>query len=1067
MAFPGTKTIPSANFLSLCNNSDLPCAYAFRCKGGLTFAGRNAENDGVTRLSVLCCLRSCALALGISLVGLLPLPAQTTNPSPPSFVARNWGVKDGLPQNTVTDMAQTRDGYLWFGTLAGLARFDGVRFKVFGLAEGLPNVQVRSLFEDAAGDLWIGTIGGGVSRWHAGRIESVRGEGATGDENVAAIAADARGRLWIGTSEGLLFWEKGKLFRDESLGKVGRELVRTLLHDRSGVMWISSTLGLFAFQDGKLVPAVGPAPDTTFQPYCLLEDRAGNLWASIGNGKVLCRQDGVWHRYDQTQGLPFAYVTSMAEDAAGTVWAGSLDAGLYYFNSGRFHKLPAFSGPADSAIRSLLPDREGNLWVGHRTTGFNRLAARKLVTLGTEQGLTNDYVRAVAEAADGQLWVGTTGGGIYREFGGLLVWFTNVTFNFSYPHVETVLAARDGSIWWGGAASLFRWKDGRAIEAYTRGNIASIPEAMVPEWMMNAAVTALLEDKADGLWVGTSLGKVIHLGRDEMRVQTNRLGRSAITSFVQEPDGTLWVGSLAGGLSRLRDGMVTTFTAAEGLASSHVRVLHRSADGVLWIGTGGGGLVRFEAGRFQSIGARHGLGDDTVSQILEDDQGDLWLGCNRGIFRVRRKELDELFLGLRRFVHPQAFGLNDGMLSEECTGGSSPAAGKLKSGKLAFATVKGVVLIDPKLQKFESRAPTVLLEEVRVDGNVLPLERVTADESSEAALAVTIPAGRRECEFYYTGLSFKAPERVRFRFQLTDLDKDWVEADTRRVAYYNPLRPGRYVFRVTACNADGVWSERPVALAVTVLPHFWETRWFRLLVVGAVVGTLALSVFWVVRRRYKRRLAALETQHAIERERLRISQDMHDQIGGILTRVSILSDVGQSENDGSPARSQFERIGTQVRSAVQGLDEIVWATNPKNDNLPHFADYVGRFADECFENTGVRCWQEMPNDLPNLPLRADVRHNVFLALKEAFHNVLKHSGATEVWLRLTLADGRVTVAIEDNGRGFAPEQVPPGGNGLDNMRSRLADGGGHTTLTSSPGKGTQVRFTFALAAERG
>lgn len=897
----------------------------------------------------------------------------------------------------------------------------------------------------------------------AGRIESVRGEGASGDENVAAFAADSRGRLWIGTTEGLLFWENGKLSRDESFGKLGHDMIRALMKDRAGIMWISSAQGMFSFENGKLVPAIGPAPDTTFQPYCLLEDRAGNLWASIGNGKVLCRQSGEWRCYDQSMGLPFAYITSLAEDAKGTVWAGSLDAGLYYFHADRFYRVPELSGLSDNAIRSLLPDREGDLWVGYRTTGFDRLAPRKLITLGSRQGLTNDYVRSVAEAADAQLWVGTTGGGIYREYDGELRLLTNVPYNSGYPFVETVLAARDGSVWWGGTASLFRWKDGRTIEGYTRGNIPSIEGALVPEWMLNAAVTSLLEDKTDGLWIGTSLGKVIRLAGREMHVQTNRLGRGAITCFAQEPDGTLWVGSMAGGLSRMRNGAVTTFTSTDGLASSHVRALHRSADGTLWIGTGGAGLVRFEAGRFQKIGSRQGLGDDTVSQVLEDDQGNLWLGCNRGIFCVRRKELDEVASGLRSFVHPQVFGLNAGMLSEECSGGSSPAACRLKSGKLAFSTVKGVVLIDPKLQEFESSPPTVLLDEVRADGENLPLESIATDDPSEAALAVVIPPGRRLCEFHYTGLSFKAPERVRFRYQLSDIEEGWVEADTRRVAFYNPLRPGHYTFRVTACNADGVWSDQPVTMSVSVLPHFWETRWFRLLASGAAVGTLAATAFWIARRRYKRRLEKLEMQHAIERERLRISQDMHDQIGGILTRVSILSDVGQSENETPATRGQFERIGSQVRTAVQGLDEIVWATNPKNDNLPRFADYVGRFADECFENTGVRCWQEMPNVLPNLPLRADLRHNVFLAIKEAFHNVLKHSGSKEVWLRLFLEDSKVIVEIEDHGRGFVPEQVTPRGNGLENMRSRLAEGGGQAMIHSAPGHGTKVQFYFTVA----
>jgi signal transduction histidine kinase len=245
----------------------------------------------------------------------------------------------------------------------------------------------------------------------------------------------------------------------------------------------------------------------------------------------------------------------------------------------------------------------------------------------------------------------------------------------------------------------------------------------------------------------------------------------------------------------------------------------------------------------------------------------------------------------------------------------------------------------------------------------------------------------------------------------------------------------------------------------------WETGWFRAGVALLLVGALAGSGLALARSRYKRRLALLETQHAIERERLRISQDMHDHIGGLLTRVSILSDVGESDAGREGAtRGQFEKIGRQVRSAVQALDEIVWVTNPKNDNLRRFADYVGRFADEFFEGSPVRCWQEMPTDLPNLPLRADLRHNVFLAVKEALNNVLKHSGATEIWLRLSLDGATVRLGIEDNGIGFRPDQVAEGGNGLDNMRTRLIESGGCAEFISAPGQGAKIYLSFPLAA---
>jgi len=254
-------------------------------------------------------------------------------------------------------------------------------------------------------------------------------------------------------------------------------------------------------------------------------------------------------------------------------------------------------------------------------------------------------------------------------------------------------------------------------------------------------------------------------------------------------------------------------------------------------------------------------------------------------------------------------------------------------------------------------------------------------------------------------------------------------------------------------------------LAVTVLPHLWETRWF-LLGAGAILLAATIGLAWLtVRHRYKRRLVRVEMQHAVERERLRISQDMHDDIGGILTRVSIMSDVGESAVDGDDtARGQFQTIGKQVRLAVQSLDEIVWATNPKNDNLRRFADYVGRFADEFFENTAVRCWQEIPTDLPEHPLRADIRHDVFLAMKEAFNNVLKHSAATELWLRLTVEERVVRLAIDDNGRGFRPEAVLNNGSGLNNMQARLAEYGGRAEILSAPLQGTKIRFTFPLSA---
>jgi signal transduction histidine kinase len=363
----------------------------------------------------------------------------------------------------------------------------------------------------------------------------------------------------------------------------------------------------------------------------------------------------------------------------------------------------------------------------------------------------------------------------------------------------------------------------------------------------------------------------------------------------------------------------------------------------------------------------------------------------------------------------------------------------------------------------------VLLEEMLVNGRSQALTtdgNGTTNQPSQPRLV--IPPGNHDLELHYTAIELSAPEKIGFRYKLEGLDSaesGWTEALARRTVYYQHLPPGEFTFHVQACNPAGVWSEEETLLAVTALPFFWETTWFRATTTLALLALFAGLLGWAVRRRYRLRLARLQTLNAIERERLRISKDMHDHVGGMLTQVSQLSEMGLNEaGDKALVKNRFERIGSRIRVAVQALDEIVWATNPKNDNLASFTEYVSRFSDEFFEYTNIRCWQEVPTTLPALPLRTDVRHNVFLAVREALNNALKHAKCTEVWLRMAFEQGQVTVEIEDNGCGFTVGQMTAGGNGLENMRARLAEEGGTTVVTSAPGKGTCVRFIFPVVS---
>ncbi len=991
------------------------------------------------------------------------LPAQGVDSSElgQTPIIHSWGTEAGLPQNTVTAIVQDRDGYMWLGTRDGLARFDGVQFKVFGLEKGLPSVDISCLFEDHQGILWIGTYGAGLCRMRQGQIEIMADPGRhPGSDTITCLAEDATGQLWVGTSGGLRFCRAGKMVDAPAFTNLLHSPIHSLLRSRDGkTMWIASvSYGLMRESEGRLKSCPGPAGHEKVVGRCLFEDHLGRLWVGIGNGAVLCRDNDQWRIFDETNGLPFAYVTSITEDAGGTIWAGSLDAGLYRFDGARFNPIQRADGLSAEDIRSLYCDHEDNLWVGTRTGGLNRLSKRHLLVVGSAQGLTNDFTRSVAQTTNGTLWVGTVGGSLY--YGGLSGFqpFRPEPVGaqiYYYANVDPVLTAPDGSLWWGGNGALLAWKDNQ-LTCYTNES-----------WIQNVSVTALQNDRHGGIWIGTSGGQLVHLQQGHFHEFPKQLTRAAITSLAVQPDGSLWVGAAAGGVKRVREGTNTVLAIASELASTAISTLHLDGDGTLWIGTAGGGLSCWQNGKITNFTPKEGLAARTVSQIVEDDHGFLWLGCNSGIYKVSKRDLTNCASGNLPFVHSRSFGITDGMLASECSGGFCPAGLKTKSGLICISTVRGLVFIDPSEPGHTNTPPKVLLEELRVNEEPQTLASDGRDANSESTTRRLIMApGKRDLAIDYTAVEFSAPEKIGFRYKLEGQDNgtNWSEPTAQRT-FKQHIPPGDYVFHVQACNADGVWSTEDTTLAITARPFAWETTWFHVTTILTLSGLMAGMLWWILRRRYRFRLNRLQTLNAIERERLRISKDMHDHVGGMLTQMSQLSDLGLNEAENQAlVKHRFERIGDRSRVAVQALDEIVWATNPLNDNLASFAEYVSRFCDEFFEYTNIRCWQEVPTTFPSLPLRADVRHNVFLAVREAFNNALKHSKCTEVWLRMKLDHGQVTLEIEDNGCGFVPGQAAAGGNGLGNMQARLVEDNGRTVVISAPGKGTRIRFVFPVTS---
>lgn len=1001
-------------------------------------------------------------------------------PGAQALTFRSWQREEGLPQNSVQALAQTRDGYLWIGSDDGVTRFDGVRFVPFGLREGLRSGSVRTLLEDGKHSLWIGTSGSGLTRWQNGAFTTFTTKDGLPSDSITALAEDPQGHLWVGTDAGLAVEQEGRFSPPGNGAAFTGKPITALFRDAKGTMWVGATgAGVFQFANGKFAPLADITVEGLMQdPHCVLVDKSGRIWVGAGDDFLLCRDGDQWRRYRIPRHLARPYVNTLAEEPDGTVWAGSVSEGLFQFKAGKLLPIDARSGLSDNAVQALLVDREGNLWVG-TAGGLNRLRRSNLTVFGQNEGLGYGPVQGLAEVSPGVIWAGKPSDGLYRWQGRNFSRLSDADVSLRYPESITLLEARDGSCWVGGGRGFWQFKDPKAA----RGEIEIAALA-------GLNVLCLAEDRDGGIWAGTREGGVWRQVQGNWLVQTNYSPGRPVTAIAQDKNGAMWIGTDGGGLYRIKDNDRSHFGKGGRLLSDEIRTLHVDAAGVLWIGTVGGGLTWMHDGELSTLTTKEGLPDNTVSQILEDGSGRLWLGSNRGIACVSKRDLADFAAGKSPAVYPSVYGRAEGMPSEECTGGFNPAGLKTKSGSLWFPTLKGIVAIDPRPQISDTPPPAVVLEETLVDGvsaNILSATQQLAQGANGAALSshtpsnspalgthppeaatagtLRIPPGKHRLEFHYTGISFSAPERVRFRYRLEGLDSDWVDGAAGRTAIYSYVPPGQYHFRVMACSSGGNWNEAGASLLLIVLPHYWQD--WRFIVVAslsllALVGGIARLL---EKRKHQRRLKELEQERAIERERARIAQDLHDDLGSSLTRISLLSDLARADKD-HPRQVEVhaQKISQSAGQTVRALEEIVWALRPGSDSLQSLVDYIAHFANELFEGNRARCRLDLPHDLPARSLPPEMRHNIFLVVKEALTNALKHAGAREVRVQAKTMGNRLIILVQDDGRGFvAPEEDGSGRrHGLGNMRRRAEAMGGTLTVESSASGGTTIKLAVNL-----
>lgn len=963
------------------------------------------------------------------------------------YVHDAWTDRDGLPQSYVQTILQTRDGYLWIGTQEGLVRYDGQRFTVFDERNtpGLPVSSVLAMAEGADGTLWLALDGtlATLRRGHfefnvlptepgvLGRVPRVLAFDAAGNlwvgrdgelcrlqpaprvcypakdglpsDRIMALASAGEEALWVATDEGLARWSRGR-FSPAAISGLPPGGVTALAAAADGALWIGTRAGLYRSRDGR---AEGPLHGISSEVWSLLVDRAGRLWVGTNGAGVFRVGDGRADQFSSRQGLSHDFVDAVYEDREGSVWVGTRGGGLDRLSDGKVTPYGPPEGLRGEITFSVRGDAAGNVWVG-TDSGLNRIAANGEVTsYGTEDGLTSTFVASLAtDRAGDELWVGTHGGGLHRRHDGRLAPYRPVEGSTAQA-IWSLLPSRRGGLWIGSLEGLQRLQDGR-LASYPGGRERS-----------GDAVQSLLESRSGDLWVGTMAG--LYRIRDDRREDSPVPGTVAVTALHEDATGTLWVGTYDNGLNRLRDGSHHRFVPREGL-------------------------------------------DDTAYTILEDDAGHLWMSNNRGIYRVAKRELDEVAAGKRQRVQPLVLGIADGMRSGECNAGGA-SGWKGRDGRLWFATMRGAVVVDPRRLAGNSVPPLLAIESVLA--NQRPVD-LTAHRR--------LPPGVRRLEVRYTALSFRNADRVRFKHKLEGFDSDWVDAAAHRAVTYTNLAPGRYRFQVIACNGDGVWNREGAAVSFELAPPFYRAAWFLALCVLGVVGLGAggyqLRFRYLLRR--NRKLESLiverteELQEAVREaavleERNRIAQDLHDSLAQGLAGVVIQLEATRGWASDAPAPLQ-ERLREASRTAKDCLEETRRSVQALHPPLLEGADLPQALAKLVQQLSAGEVEVELALLGTVTPIPKPIEIQLLRIAQEAIANALRHAAPSHIRVSLRFAAATIELLVEDDGRGMAaPSSTENGtspGMGLAGMRRRAHRLGGELSVESHPGRGTTVRLSI-------
>jgi ligand-binding sensor domain-containing protein len=1048
------------------------------------------------------------VALMSLLSGAPPLHALNPTLALRQYGQQLWQTDNGLPQNTVHAIRQTKDGYLWLSTDGGLVRFDGIDFTLFD-KRSTPELRsnlIGALTETADGTLWAATADGLVRRdvrRSQGGLEILGVADGLPPGPIAGVIPAGSASLWVLTPEGVAFGS-GRHFspvRGLDAPLTGRDLSPIAAGAADGSLWVATARNVVQLRDGHLITTLPGSADLlavaqdgslwltregalfhyqhsalTSVPFdvapvshltgsfagssarggfigtdhsirALCPGARGTLYVATSSALGILSSSGTFTWKTAADGLPPSHILRLFEDRQGALWV-STEGAVARYAQGRFETLHARSGAA--AVEAFYEDREGNLWLGTEAAGLLELREQRFTTLTTADGLPGDVIRTVLAGKDG-IWAGTDGNGLAHLRGS--AWQTVTTQQgLASNTILSLAAGRDGSLAVGTPDGLDTLANGHASPA---SHSDTLPDDFV---------RSLLYDPADNaLWIGTRRGLARQTANGlTLWDRSNGLGSDLVGALALDRlhPGALWIGTL-GGLSHLEKDHISTITTRDGLSSDVITALYQDPSGslssALWIGTNGGGLNLLSNGHVTTFpSASTGL-PEVIHDIVEDGRGNLWLGAATGIFRVPRQQLEDFANHTITHLDVSAYGVADGMRINECSSGH-PAAVRTADGTLWFATLRGISVTNPEHQQENLLPPPVVIENVTIDDQ--PAAIVSPWKADKFMVAtpvatggvVKIQPGQTRLALHYAGLSFVAPSRVRYRYRLVGFDPKWIDAGARRVAYYTNIPPGNYIFRVLAANNDGVWNDTGAALEIRVLPHLWQTWWFRTL--------LGLAILLLGYEIYRMRVRNVELRfNAVLAERTRIAREIHDTLAQDIVAISVQLELvsrllGSSVD---AARTQLDAARGLVKSSLTEARSSIWNLRSASGAADDLPARMNRAVTQAAINSPSKVRFQVRGTYRAAPTA--VEDQLLRVSQEAVNNAMHHARPSTIDVTLGYDTQAVQLSVDDDGCGFIHDEVTfaQGGHfGLRGMQERAAEIGGVLHIDTQPAKGTRI-----------